>query len=724
MKRLRRWICLLGAVFFALSTHAPASGENGLANPIGAADSLVMAGSELYFSAGTNLYRWDGTGAAVPVARGVEGELTGGGDALYLLSLRQRRLTRLAADEAGHLSPCQTCPLDNPMLLDATGALRSLMGYAFAGGWLFLVVESDHPFQADVLAYHVEDGKWASLKGQSIHGIAAFGGTSVLLAVYGPGQTGSELVVFDARTGEQQTFAVLDDLQPTALACAPEEDLVCVEAEGVLYACDRDGDPLPVATAVEGEPHGYACLMGESYVSLRSGSGIGVFPVEFGGIRPLLLAFAGEGYVDGDTNPLFSKRYPNVIVRFRTDRLGTDFAAELIAGTGTADVYLFQASSPMYRAVISKGYALDLSVSTILRDAAGSYYPFLSDALHAPDGTLAAMPLGALWCPVLYEYYPDAWREAGLEVPTTAAGLLDACIAFSRRDDLLSDGWRLFMDLSEASVLKRQMLQIVLQSYLTEFAADDGYVEIDTPAFRALLQKYEEALPALDRIAALTEPPGPNGYDAEEAAKTCLLSSLSPDLLPQEERGVESAFLLLTVTGESEAVVGADATVLVVNPSSPNRELAVAYLECYAQGLGAHERIQYMPDEATPVERDSYGAEQTLLAEEEAAVLSALAQAEPEDESGLRARLASVRENLRALEEHRYATTPEQIAKYKRLAPRLRIFKDLGLNFFMRISPEMATLLNQYMEGAVDTDRFIARYAAMARMIYLENSPR
>ena len=497
MKRLRRWICLLGAVFFALSTHAPASGENGLANPIGAADSLVMAGSELYFSAGTNLYRWDGTGAAVPVARGVEGELTGGGDALYLLSLRQRRLTRLAADEAGHLSPCQTYPLDNPKLLDATGALRSLMGYA-----------------------------------------------------------------------------------------------------------------------------------------------------------------------------------------------------------------------------------LDLSVSTILRDAAGSYYPFLSDALHAPDGTLAAMPLGALWCPVLYEFYPDAWREAGLEVPTTAAGLLDACIAFSRRDDLLSDGWRLFMDLSEASVLKRQTLQIVLQSYLTEFAADDGYVEIDTPAFRALLQKYEEALPALDRIAALTEPPGPNGYDAEEAAKTCLLSALSPDLLPQEERGVESAFLLLTVTGESEAVVGADATVLVVNPASPNRELAVAYLECYAQGLGAHERIQYMPDEAAPVERDSYGAEQTLLAEEEAAVLSALAQAEPEDESGLRARLASVRENLRALEEHRYATTPEQIAKYKRLAPRLRIFKDLGLNFFMRLSPEMATLLNQYMEGAVDTERFIARYAAMARMIYLENSPR
>lgn len=724
MKRLRRWICLLGAVFFALSTHAPASGENGLANPIGAADSLVMAGSELYFSAGTNLYRWDGTGAAVPVARGVEGELTGGGDALYLLSLRQRRLVRLAADEAGHLSPCQTCPLDNPMLLDATGALRSLMGYAFAGGWLFLVVESDHPFQTDVLAYRVEDGQWTALEGQSVHGIAAFQGTSVLLAVYEPGQTGSELVVYDAQSGEQQTFAVLDDLQPAALACAAEGDLVCVEAEGVLYACTRDNSPLPIATAVQGRPGGYACLMGESYVSLRSGGGIGVVPVEPGGIQPVSLTFAGEGYLDGDTNPLFSQRYPNVIVRFRTDPLGTDFAAELITGTGTADVYLFQASSPMYHAVISKGYALDLSGSALLTDAAASYYPFLSEVLHAPDGALAAMPMGGLWSPVLYEYYPDAWREAELEVPATAAGLLDACIAFSRRDDLLSNGWRFSMGLSDANVLKQEMLQALLQAYLMEFATDDGYVEIDTPAFRALLEKYEQALPAIERIAALTEPLGPNGYDAEEAAKTCLLSAVSADLLPEEERGIESAFLPLTVTRGAEVVVGADVGVLVVNPASPNRELAVAYLECYAQGLRAYERIQYMPDEAAPIERESYGVERTLLMEEEATVLSALAQAEPEDESGLRARLASVRENLHALEEHRYATTPEQIAKYKRLAPRLRIFRDMGLNFFMRLSPEMATLLNQYMEGAVDTERFIARYAAMARMIYLENSPR
>lgn len=724
MKRLRRWICLLGAVFFALSTHAPASGENGLANPIGAADSLVMAGSELYFSAGTNLYRWDGTGAAVPVARGVEGELTGGGDALYLLSLGQRRLVRLAADEGGRLAPCETRLLNSPKLLDATGALRPLLGHAFAGGWLFLVVESDHPFQTDVLAYRVEDGLWTALEGQSVHGIAAFQGTSVLLAVYEPGQTGSELVVYDAQSGEQQTFAVLDDLQPAALACAAEGDLVCVEAEGVLYACTRDNSPLPIATAVQGRPGGYACLMGESYVSLRSGGGIGVVPVEPGGIQPVSLTFAGEGYLDGDTNPLFSQRYPNVIVRFRTDPLGTDFAAELITGTGTADVYLFQASSPMYHAVISKGYALDLSGSALLTDAAASYYPFLSEVLHAPDGALAAMPMGGLWSPVLYEYYPDAWREAELEVPATAAELLDACIAFSRRDDLLSNGWRFSMGLSDANVLKQEMLQALLQAYLMEFATDDGYVEIDTPAFRALLEKYEQALPAIERIAALTEPLDPNGYDAGEVAKTCLLSAVSADLLPEEERGIESAFLPLTVTRGAEVVVGADVGVLVVNPASPNRELAVAYLECYAQGLRAYERIQYIPDEAAPIERESYGVERTLLMEEEAAVLSALAQAKPEDEIGLRDRLSSVQENLRALEEHRYATSSEQIAKYKRLAPRLRIFKDMGLNFFMRISPEMGALLNQYVQGAIDTDRFIARYASMARLIYLESSPR
>lgn len=58
-------------------------------------------------------------------------------------------------------------------------------------------------------------------------------------------------------------------------------------------------------------------------------------------------------------------------------------------------VYLFHAGSPQYRAVISKGYALDLSQNEILTEAAASYAP-LAEALYIPDGVLAAIHMGAI----------------------------------------------------------------------------------------------------------------------------------------------------------------------------------------------------------------------------------------------------------------------------------------------------------------------------------------
>ena len=64
----------------------------------------------------------------------------------------------------------------------------------------------------------------------------------------------------------------------------------------------------------------------------------------------------------------------------------------------------------------------------------------------------------------------------------------------------------------------------------------------------------------------------------------------------------------------------------------------------------------------------------------------------------------------------------EMIEKYKALTPYLRIRTETQLNFFAADSREMIGLLNQYAEGAIDLDRFIARYAAMARMMQLESA--
>ena len=163
-------------------------------------------------------------------------------------------------------------------------------------------------------------------------------------------------------------------------------------------------------------------------------------------------------------------------------------------------------------------------------------------------------------------------------------------------------------------------------------------------------------------------------------------------------------------------------TVFVINPASPNRDLALAYLETYARNLSPHERIQYIPAEATPIEQESYRQDRALLLEEEAGIQRALTQAGPDESMQLHARLEAVQLDLANLEKHRYATTAEMIEKYKALTPYLRIRTETRLNFFAADSREMIGLLNQYAEGAIDLDRFIARYAAMARMMQLESA--
>lgn len=468
--------------------------------------------------------------------------------------------------------------------------------------------------------------------------------------------------------------------------------------------------------------HSYACLVDGRYLSLRAAGGITTVTADLGGLEPVVLTFAGGVSISPQDNPAFAQAYPLVTIHSRSDPPGTDYAVELIAGLHAADIYLFDAASPQYRAVISKSYALDLSQSETLTEAAASYAPFLSEALYTPDGALAAVPMGDINAPLLYEVYLEAWRAANLgPLPATAQELLDVCIAFSRRDDLLSDGWRFFLsDVGDAAAFKREMLQLVLQTYLAEFARDDGSVEIDTPAFRALLAKYEEALPAMERIYAATPPLPSTGYDLDQIAQTCLLSYAGATLLPQDEPGIPTAFLPLTVSPGDTPTVEADVTVFVINPASPIRDLALAYLETYAQNLPPHKRIQYIPAEASPIEQESYHQDKAVLLEEEASIQRALTHAGPDESLELSTRLEAVRLNLADLEAHRYATTAEMIEKYKTLTPYLRIRTRTGLNFFSSDSREMVGLLNQYVQGAIDLEHFIARYAAMARMMQLE----
>ncbi len=147
----------------------------------------------------------------------------------------------------------------------------------------------------------------------------------------------------------------------------------------------------------------YACLVDGRYLSLRAAGGITAITADLEGIEPVGLTFADCSSISLQDNSAFMQAYPHVTVRFRNNPPGTNYAVELITGAHTVDVYLFQAASLQYRALISKGYALALSQNEILTESAASYAPFLAEALYTPEGALAAIPIGDINAPLLYE---------------------------------------------------------------------------------------------------------------------------------------------------------------------------------------------------------------------------------------------------------------------------------------------------------------------------------
>ena len=49
--------------------------------------------------------------------------------------------------------------------------------------------------------------------------------------------------------------------------------------------------------------------------------------------------------------------------------------------------------------------------------------------------------------------------------------------------------------------------------------------------------------------------------------------------------------------------------------------------------------------------------------------------------------------------------------------PYMKVYANRGVNFFTSGSKEMISLLNQYIDGAIDRNHFASQYASMIKMV-------
>ena len=165
----------------------------------------------------------------------------------------------------------------------------------------------------------------------------------------------------------------------------------------------------------------------------------------------------------------------------------------------------------------------------------------------------------------------------------------------------------------------------------------------------------------------------------------------------------------------------ADTMVMVafVNPFSPNRDLAIEYLECAAEQVDAIMRIAMMPGENEPVLNSRFEEALKNYDAQIASLEAQLENAEEVDKQALEAELKEMKDSRESYEkDSRYTASEESIAAYREAAQYMTVGMYMGMD--SETASEYYAQQNQYLNGAITLDEFIRNIDQKLQMIVLE----
>lgn len=387
-------------------------------------------------------------------------------------------------------------------------------------------------------------------------------------------------------------------------------------------------------------------------------------------------------------NKYFQERGVKIVERQASVSNMEEIAAML--STRDADIDLFCLFSDNGLGKIKeKGLFVDLSGSELLMQSKAELYPAIARRLSSKESRLMAWPV-----------YMESWflrveeellQAYGFESPDTFDELLDLFPAILDAGMLPDLPARMF---DTVSFNRIDVMTYFIQQFL--FAEDIAgrRPDFNNPDAQRILQKIIDHVPLQDPY-----PPG----DGTETPLFCLANvtdRLSGDL--------RTGF---RINPDEQPAVWSRLLVMVVNPFSPNKEEAMAYLEFLGSNRGP-EAYPLFASMTEPLPDPQVAADMAML-KQELALLEEQAMQEPgkHDEA-----IAQKKAALNALAEHPYLVDRDSIARYQELSQYLYISEDASLLY----NDELKATIAQLAQGNISLRAFAERMNQIVNLIYLE----
>lgn len=399
---------------------------------------------------------------------------------------------------------------------------------------------------------------------------------------------------------------------------------------------------------------------------------------------------------------------------------GTDpasIAQAIRTGDQSVDIYLIRTSYGGYRAMLEKGFCADLSESEALMSQVLAMPSSIADAVMS-EGRLLAIPYAPVFAEGTLGCSAQALEAMGLtleDVPRTVDGLLDALMVWME-EGRMDQVW-----VSETHEDASLLYGLTVNGYVLCEGKGQGYIDLRDPAFRALMEKYDQVAKLLER----REKPDINApvlFSMRGLDRFLGISAFGEYVLPwSTHRTANWQMLRYAALPEQEQWIGVALDVAVVNPLSKRKEEAIAFLELMLEELPAQDALCFWPDRAVPVENPAYLKDTGALRREIETYEDILTRDDltVDERASAENVLDDLLGELAQSEDRRWLVSEEAIETYRSAQGELAVMTSDMMSLIFDAGG--LNMMQRYLDGQATVDQLVDTLANLSWSIMQEN---
>ncbi len=369
--------------------------------------------------------------------------------------------------------------------------------------------------------------------------------------------------------------------------------------------------------------------------------------------------------------------------------------------------------------LIEKGYLADLSESAIIKDYATSIQPNLSQA-YLKDGKVYAIPVSLLVFPTVA--YVQPFEDLGIPLPTSVRGFID--LARKWAEDLAEKhpDYKLF---NNGSNYRRDLTQLVLDSYINAAFGTGEDLVFDTPLFRELMNEVASIdFGDLDLEIDWSTPEGRAMGEEMMEKKGLIETNMGFEVYyvasSYNQGEYRNKALILPLEEGGTGYQQADFTMMVVLSTTKEKDMAVRLLEEFVGKINPEAKASLEAGRTEPLMNPNY--EETLRRNklQIAHMEKLLGIAQGAQKSNLEKQFKDSLSYYKNFEETgMYLINAEGLKAVQEVVDRLYVMTGL-MNAQRNAMFDDNNLVSQYTSGAITLDAFIKQMDEKLRLVRME----